>query len=85
MCAEYVGGSLYKLLFWFNIYSNLISFDGIILVAYMLIIFNVLLLLIRYTDMESEDYSFYMGLVFLLENDIQDLGYDLAFSTEVNM
>lgn len=34
--------------------------------------------------MESEDYSFYQGLVFLLENDVKDLGYELTFSTEVN-
>ena len=33
--------------------------------------------------MESEDYDFYRGLVFLLENNIDDLGYDLTFSTEV--
>lgn len=38
----------------------------------------------RYTDMESEDYSFYKGLVFLLEHNVKDLGYDLTFSTEVN-
>jgi E3 ubiquitin-protein ligase HUWE1 len=38
----------------------------------------------RYTDMEAEDYSFYQGLVFLLENDVKDLGYDLTFSTEVS-
>ena len=35
--------------------------------------------------MESEDYSFYQGLVFLLENDVKDLGYDLTFSTEVRL
>jgi len=34
--------------------------------------------------MESEDYSFYRSLVFLLENHIQDLGYELTFSTEVS-
>ena len=34
--------------------------------------------------MESEDYSFYKGLVFLLEHNVKDLGYDLTFSTEVN-
>lgn len=34
--------------------------------------------------MESEDYSFYQGLVFLLENNISDLGYDLTFATEVS-
>ncbi len=33
--------------------------------------------------MESEDYSFYQGLVFLLENHVDDLGYELNFSTEV--
>lgn len=33
--------------------------------------------------MESEDYSFYQGLVFLTENNVSDLGYDLTFSTEV--
>ena len=33
--------------------------------------------------MESEDYAFYQGLVFLLENIVADLGYDLMFSTEV--
>ncbi|XP_021341229.1 E3 ubiquitin-protein ligase HUWE1-like isoform X3 [Mizuhopecten yessoensis] len=38
---------------------------------------------VKYTDMESEDYAFYQGLVFLLENDVKDIGYDLAFSTEI--
>ncbi|XP_060587198.1 E3 ubiquitin-protein ligase HUWE1-like isoform X3 [Ruditapes philippinarum] len=38
---------------------------------------------VKYTDMEAEDYSFYQGLVFLLENDVKDLGYDLTFSTEI--
>ncbi|KAK3102129.1 hypothetical protein FSP39_009035 [Pinctada imbricata] len=38
---------------------------------------------VKYTDMESEDYSFYQGLVFLLENNVEDLGYDLTFSTEI--
>lgn len=38
---------------------------------------------VKYTDMESEDYSFYQGLVFLLENDVKDLGYELTFSTEI--
>ena len=33
--------------------------------------------------MESEDYDFYKGLVFLLENNVEELGYDLTFSTEV--
>jgi len=38
---------------------------------------------VKYTDMESEDYTFYKSLEFLMENDIQDLGYDLTFSTEI--
>ena len=61
---------------------------------------------VRYTDMESEDYSFYsvsrrtscegfavwmidvffllfQGLVYLMEHDVSELGYDLTFSTEV--
>lgn len=39
--------------------------------------------LARYTDMESEDYPFFQGLVYLLENDVSTLGYELTFSTEV--
>lgn len=38
---------------------------------------------VRYTDMESEDYSFYQGLAFLMENTVDELGYELTFSTEV--
>lgn len=34
--------------------------------------------------MESEDYDFYRGLVFLLENNIDQLGYEVTFSTEVS-
>ena len=33
--------------------------------------------------MEAEDYGFYQGLVYLLEHDIDDLGYELTFSAEV--
>lgn len=38
---------------------------------------------VKYTDMESEDYSFYQGLVFLLEHGVRALGYELTFSVEV--
>lgn len=38
---------------------------------------------VKYTDMESEDYEFYKGLVFLLENHVSTLGYELTFSLEV--
>jgi len=40
---------------------------------------------VHYTDMEAEDYSFYQGLVYLLEHDIDDLGYDLTFTAEVQV
>lgn len=39
--------------------------------------------LVKYTDMESEDYSFYQGLVFLLEHNVNELGTELTFSLEV--
>ncbi|XP_054168845.1 E3 ubiquitin-protein ligase HUWE1-like isoform X3 [Oppia nitens] len=39
--------------------------------------------LVKYTDMESEDYAFYQGLVFLLEHEVQDLGYELTYSIEI--
>jgi len=34
--------------------------------------------------MESEDYAFYQSLVYLMDNNIEHLGYDLTFSTEVS-
>lgn len=44
---------------------------------------HILGILVKYTDMESEDYSFYQGLVYLMENHVSALGYDLTFSAEV--
>lgn len=47
---------------------------------------HVLGLHVKYTDMECEDIQFYQSLVFLLENDITDMGSalgDLNFSAEV--
>ncbi|PSN49851.1 E3 ubiquitin-protein ligase HUWE1, partial [Blattella germanica] len=44
---------------------------------------HILGILVKYTDMESEDYSFYQGLVYLMEHHVSDLGYDLTFSAEV--
>merc|ERR1712088_1249414 len=38
---------------------------------------------VKYTDMESEDYTFYKSLEFLMENDIQEAGLDLTFITEI--
>lgn len=33
--------------------------------------------------MESEDYDFYKGLVFLMEHHVTELGYEQTFSLEV--
>jgi len=44
---------------------------------------HILGVLVKYRDMESEDYAFYQGLVFLLENSVDALGYELTFSTEI--
>eukprot|EP00794_Sanderia_malayensis_P006098 gene6098-6802_t len=38
---------------------------------------------VNYTDMEAEDYGFYQGLVYLLDNEVKELGYELTFSVEV--
>ena len=40
--------------------------------------------MVRVVDMESEDYSFYQGLIYLMEHNVADLGYELTFSTEVS-
>ncbi|XP_046484252.1 E3 ubiquitin-protein ligase HUWE1 isoform X1 [Neodiprion pinetum] len=45
---------------------------------------HILGILVKHTDMESEDYSFYKGLVYLTEHNVSDLGYELTFSAEVN-
>ncbi|XP_012277229.1 E3 ubiquitin-protein ligase HUWE1 isoform X2 [Orussus abietinus] len=45
---------------------------------------HILGILVKHTDMESEDYSFYKGLVYLTEHNISELGYELTFSAEVN-
>lgn len=39
---------------------------------------------VKYTDMESEDYTLYKGLVYITENNISDLGYELTFTAELN-
>ncbi|OQV13389.1 E3 ubiquitin-protein ligase HUWE1 [Hypsibius exemplaris] len=38
---------------------------------------------VKYTDMESEDYSFYQGLVYLLNHPVEEVGSELSFSMEV--
>jgi E3 ubiquitin-protein ligase HUWE1 len=44
---------------------------------------HILGIQVKYTDMESEDYAFYQGLVYLMENHVESLGYDLTFSLEI--
>lgn len=44
---------------------------------------HILGIQVKYTDMESEDYAFYQGLVYLIENSVETLGYDLTFTLEV--
>lgn len=44
---------------------------------------HILGIRVKYTDMESEDYSFYKGLVFMIDNHIDTLGSEMNFSTEV--
>jgi E3 ubiquitin-protein ligase HUWE1 len=44
---------------------------------------HILGIQVKYTDMESEDYAFYQGLVYLIENHVDTLGYDLTFSLEI--
>ena len=39
---------------------------------------------VKVSDMEAEDYSFYQGLVYLLEHDIDEIGVELTFSTDVS-
>lgn len=40
---------------------------------------------VHYADMQAEDYSFYQGMVFLLEHDLNEIGAELTFSTEVRV
>jgi len=38
---------------------------------------------VKYTDLESEDPDYYQSLVYLMENSVDELGYELTFSLEV--
>ena len=43
---------------------------------------HILGVMVTYKDMESEDYSLYQSLVYMLNNPVSDLGYEVsAFST----
>lgn len=45
---------------------------------------HILGIQVKHTDMESEDYSLFKGLKYLTENKVEDVGYDITFSAEVN-
>merc|ERR1719319_19059 len=44
---------------------------------------HILAKAVKHQDMESEDYEYFKGLDFLLENKVEDLGSELTFSTEI--
>ena len=35
--------------------------------------------------MESEDYEFYKNLSYLIDTKVEDMGYDMFFSTEIQV
>lgn len=72
--------------FWYTLFfAAKAIYDNKLLECYFTRSFykHILGILVKHTDMESEDYSFYKGLVYLTEHNISDLGYELTFSTEV--
>jgi len=38
---------------------------------------------VKHQDMESEDYEFYKNLSYLIDTKVEDMGYDMYFSTEI--
>merc|ERR1740123_2616638 len=43
----------------------------------------ILAKLVKHQDMESEDYEFYKNLSYLIDTKVEDMGYDMYFSTEI--
>ncbi|KAI6651641.1 E3 ubiquitin-protein ligase HUWE1-like [Oopsacas minuta] len=39
---------------------------------------------VQYTDLESEDYGFYKSMLFLMEHNLNEIGCEFTFSTEVS-
>uniref|UniRef100_A0A1I8INF1 HECT-type E3 ubiquitin transferase n=1 Tax=Macrostomum lignano TaxID=282301 RepID=A0A1I8INF1_9PLAT len=75
---------------YFKFVGRLISkavYDNKLLECYFTRAFykHILGLPVNCSDLESEDYDFYKGLRFLLENDVASLGYEQTFSTEVSV
>ena len=68
-----------------NYFSAKAIYDNKLLECYFTRSFykHILGKMVRVQDMESEDYSFYKGLIYLTEHHVDDLGYELTFSTEV--
>ena len=40
---------------------------------------------VKHQDMESEDYEFYKNLSYLIDTKVEDMGYDMYFSTEIQV
>lgn len=78
-----LGDSYVLLIFIFTIAKAI--YDNKLLECYFTRAFykHILGIQVKYTDMESEDYAFYQGLAYLIENSVDTLGYDLTFSLEV--
>jgi len=44
---------------------------------------HILAKAVKHQDMESEDYEFYKNLSYLIDTKVEDMGYDMYFSTEI--
>jgi len=44
---------------------------------------HILAKAVKHQDMESEDYEFYKNLSYLIDTKVEDMGYDMFFSTEI--
>ena len=46
---------------------------------------HILAKAVKHQDMESEDYEFYKNLSYLIDTKVEDMGYDMYFSTEIQV
>ena len=46
---------------------------------------HILAKAVKHQDMESEDYEFYKNLSYLIDTKVEDMGYDMFFSTEIQV
>lgn len=76
---------LIKFCIIFSLYTAKAIYDNKLLECYFTRSFykHILGIEVNTQDMENEDYEFYKGLVYLMENHVSALGYDQTFSLEV--